>query len=149
MKNKYLWPIVDELLDEIAGAYWFTKLDLCSRYHLIRLVQGEEYKTVFRTHYHGHWEFNVMPFGLTNALATFQAAMNKIFADLIRKCVLVFVNDIMIYNKTLENHCQHLQQVFDILQQHQLFIKKSKCCFAQRQLEYLGHIISAEVVATD
>lgn len=104
-------------------------------------MPGEEFKTAFRTH-HGYWEFKVMPFGLTNAPATFQATMNTIFADLIRKCVLVFVNDILVYSKTLEEHCIHLQQVFDISQNHRLYVKQSKCSFAQQKLEYLGHIIS-------
>jgi hypothetical protein len=111
-------------------------------------VPGDEHKTAFKTH-HGHWEFKVMPFGLTNAPATFQAAMNDIFGHLLRKCVLIFVDDILVYNKTLEDHKEHLQVVFTILQEHNLFLKKSKCTFAQPQLEYLGHIISGDGVATD
>lgn len=89
-----------------------------------------------------------MPFGLTNAPATFQAAMNVLFTPLIRKCVLVFMDDILIYSQTLEQHQKHLAEVFNILQQNNLYIKKSKCSFAQSSLEYLGHIISASGVAT-
>jgi hypothetical protein len=90
-----------------------------------------------------------MPFGLTNAPATFQAVMNTIFATLLRKGVLVFVDDILVCSVTMEQHLQQLRQVFDILQHHKMFLKKSKCSFAQSQQEYLGHIISAEGVATD
>jgi hypothetical protein len=93
-----------------------------SGYHQIRLVPGDEHKTAFKTH-HGHWEFKVRPFGLTNAPATFQAAMNDIFGHLLRKCVLIFVDDILVYSKTLEEHKGHLQLVFSILQEHNLFLK--------------------------
>ncbi|CAO2200139.1 unnamed protein product [Urochloa humidicola] len=148
IKNKYPLPIVDELLDELKGACWFTKLDLRSGCHQIRLAAADEEKTAFRTH-HGHWEFRVMPFGLTNAPATFQAVMNTIFQPLLRKCVLVFVDDILIYSKSLEEHQEHLQAVFQILHKHRLLLKKSKCSFAQASLEYLGHIISGQGVSTD
>lgn len=90
-----------------------------------------------------------MPFGLTNAPAMFQALKNTIFQSLLRKCVLVFVDDILIYSKSLPEHIDHLHQVFNIFQQHQLYLKKSKCSSAQRSLEYLGHIISEQGVSTD
>lgn len=148
MKNKYPLPVVDELLDELRGAQWLTKLDLRSRYHQIRILPTDEIKTAFKTH-SGHWQFKVMPFGLTNAPATFQALMNIIFAVQLRKFILVFVDDILIYNKTLEDHQQHLHQVFSILRDNQLFIKKSKCTFAQPHLEYLGYLIGEKGVQSD
>lgn len=147
-KNKYPMPVVGELLDELAGAKWFTKLDLRSGYHQIRLTECDEAKRAFRTH-HGHYEFRVMPFGLTNAPATFQGLMNTIFAHLIKKCVLVFVDDILIYSQTLEDHVSHLREVFQLLQQHELYVKASKCSFAKSHLEYLRHIIGVAGVSTD
>ena len=93
-------------------------------------MEGEEHKTAFKTH-HGLYEFKVMPFGPINAPATFQAAMNTIFALLLRKCVLVFMDDILIYNATLEEHLQHSEQVFTILKDNQLCVKLSKCSFSQ------------------
>lgn len=121
VKNKYPLPIVDELLDELKGSQWFTKLDMRSGYHQVRMSPEDEHKTAFKIH-HGHWEFKVMPFGLTNAPATFQQIMNTIFSPLLRKLVLVFVDDILVYSPTLEDHIQHLQQVFRILGEHQFLL---------------------------
>lgn len=148
VKNKYPIPIVVELLDELKGAAWFTNLDMRSGYHQVWVRPEDIPKTAFKTH-HGHWEFKAMPLGLTNTPSTFQKAMNTILSPLLRKCVLVFVDDILIYSPTLDEHKQHLEQVFVILEDHNFLLKKSKCTFAQQQLEYLGHIISSEGVATD
>ena len=148
VKNKQPLPIVDELLDKLAGAVWFTKLDFRSGYHQICVALGDEHKTAFRTH-HGLYEFLVMPFGLTNAPASFQSLMNTIFAPLMRQGVLMFIDDILVYSKTLDQHIQHLKQVFQIIRDNQFLIKKSKCAFAQQKIEYLGHVISSQGVSTE
>lgn len=139
IKNTFPMPIVDEILDELAGTHYFSKLDLHSGFHQVRMQAGDEYKTAFKTH-HDHYQFKVMPFGLYNAPATFQCVMNTVLAPYLRKFALVFMDDILVYRPSLGQHLIHL---------HKLYVKKSKCSFAQTQLEYLGHIISEKGVATD
>lgn len=141
-------PIMEEILEELSGSTYFTKLDLKSGYHQVRMNPADEHKTAFKTH-QGHYQFRVMPFGLTNAPATFQCLMNEVLAPFLRKFVMVFLDDILIYSPTLSAHLEHLTQVLDKLREHQLYMKLSKCSFAQLQLDYLGHIISGAGVATD
>ena len=148
IKNRFPMPIVEEILDELAGSRFFTKLDMRSGYHQIRMLPQDEHKTTFKTH-QGHYEFKVMPFGLTNAPATFQCIMNQLLQPFLRKFVLVFLDDILIYSATREEHIQHIQEVFETLRANKLYLKASKCTFAQTSLEYLGHIISDKGVATD
>lgn len=148
VKNRYPLPVIDELLDDLAGATIFTSLDLRAGYHQIRMRPEDEHKTAFKTH-HGHYEFRVMSYGLTGAPATFQGVMNTVLSPLLRKGVLVFIDDILIYSATLTEHVQLLRQVFQLLTEHQLKVKRSKCSFAQSSLIYLGHVISHAGVSTD
>jgi hypothetical protein len=140
--------MIDELLDELSGAQWFSKLDLRAGYHQIRLAPGKEAKTAFQTH-NGHYEFKVMAFGLTGATATFQFAMNASLAPVLHKFALVFFDNILVYSKTYEDHLQHLRAILSILRRDQWKAKLTKCAFAQQRIAYLGHVISAAGVPTD
>uniref|UniRef100_A0A8I6WK04 Uncharacterized protein n=1 Tax=Hordeum vulgare subsp. vulgare TaxID=112509 RepID=A0A8I6WK04_HORVV len=147
-KDKFPIPVVDELLDDLHEARFFTKLDLRSGYHQVRMHPDDIEKTAFRTH-HGHFEFLVMPFGLSNTPATFQALMNDVLSPYLRRFVLVFFDDILIYSASWAEHLQHVAIIFNELRAHRLHLKRSKCSFGTTSAAYLGHVISADGLAMD
>jgi hypothetical protein len=128
VRDMFPIPMVDELLDELRGVRFFTKLDLRSGYHQVRMDAADIEKMAFCTH-HGHFEFLVMSFGLTNAPATFQALMNDVLHDFIRVFILVFFDDILIFSDSWSSHLQDVRAVLQRLQEHSLAVKRSKCSF--------------------
>lgn len=148
VKDRFPMPTIDELLDDLGRASWFFKLDLRQGFHQIRMVEDDVHKTAFRTH-QGHYEFRVMPFGLCNAPSTFQAATNDTLIPFLRKYVAVFFDNILVYSSDLPSHLHHLDSVLATLSERQFLLRRSKCLFAQNQLNYLGHIISAKGIAPD
>ena len=148
VKNKYPLPRIDDLIDQVQGCSHFSSLDLQSGYHQIRISEEDVPKTAFRTHI-GLYQFRVLSFGLCNAPATFQAVMNGVFAPYLGKFVLVYLDDILIFSKSQEEHREHLQLVVDLLRKHKLYAKLSKCEFEQAELQFLGFVISGDSVKMD
>ena len=147
VKNQYPIPRIDDMLDKLKGASVFSKIDLKSGYHQVCMDSGDIFKTAFRTQ-SGHYEFVVMPFGLTNAPATFARMMNKIFLDN-QHFVVVFFDDIMVFSKSKQEHKEHLNIVFDLLRANDLYANPEKSSFFQSEIEYLGHIVSADGIRVD
>ena len=148
IKNKYPLPRIDDLLDQLKGACVFSKIDLRSGYHQIRVKSADVPKTAFRTRY-GHYEFLVMPFGVTNAPAVFMEYMNRIFNAYLDQFVVIFIDDILIYSRTSQEHEEHLRIVLSVLREKHLFAKLSKCEFWMSEVRFLGHVISQGGVAVD
>jgi hypothetical protein len=148
IKDKFLIPVIDDLLDELSGAQFFTKLDLRLGYHQICMKEEDIPKTAFRNH-EGHYDFLVIPFGLCNAPSTFQSLMNHVFHPFLHHFVLVLFDDILIYKKTWTNHISHVDRVLHLLSQHQLFLKQSKCDFGALEVEDLGHLVGKDCIRVD
>ena len=146
--NRYPLPLMNELRDRVGGSTIFTKLNLKSGYNLIRIKEGDEWKTAFRTRY-GHFEYLVMPFGLANAPATFQNMMNEIFKDMSDSGVVIYLDDILIYSEYEVDHIALVKRELTRLQEHKPSIAPEKCKWHKSKVNYLGYIISAEGVEMD
>ena len=128
VKNRYPLPRIDDLFDQLQGSCFYSKIDLRSGYHQLRVREEDIPKTAFRTRY-GHYEFQVMPFGLTNAPAVYMDLMNRVCKPYLDKYVIVFIDDILIYSKSKKEHEAHLRTILELLKQEQLYAKFSKCDF--------------------
>ena len=148
IQNQYPLPRIDDLFYQLQGARVFLKIDLMSGYHQLKIRSEDVPKTAFKTRY-GHCEFLVMPFGLTNALAVFMDLMNRIFQPYLDQFVIVFIDDILIYSGSKEDHEEHMRVVLQILRENQLYAKFSKCQFLLDSVAFFGHVISAEGVYVD
>ena len=148
VKNKYQLPRIDDLFNQLKGASVFTKIDLRSGYHQLRIKDTDVHKTTFRTRY-GHYEFLVMPFGLTNAPTAFMDLMHRVFRSYVDQFIVVFIDDILVYSKDWENHDTHLRVVLETLRKEMLYEKLSKCEFWLREVSFLGHIVSEEEIQVD
>ncbi|GKC14867.1 putative reverse transcriptase domain-containing protein [Tanacetum coccineum] len=148
IKNRYPLPKIDNLFDQLQGSQFFSKIDLRSGYHQLRVHEDDIPKTAFRTHY-GHFEFTVMPFGLTNTPAVFMDLMNIVCRAYLDKFVIVFIDDILIYSKTQEEHVEHLRLVLELLKKDKMYAKFSKCDVWLRKVQFLGHMINGNGIHVD
>ncbi|GKC61183.1 putative reverse transcriptase domain-containing protein [Tanacetum coccineum] len=148
IKNRYPLPRIDDLFDQLQGACCFSKIDLRSGYHQLRVREEDIPKTAFRTRY-GHFEFTVMPFGMTNAPAIFMDLMNRVCKPYLDKFVIVFIDDILIYSKSEEEHEVHLKTILDLLKTEKLYAKFSKCEFWLKEVQFLGHVVNRDGIHVD
>jgi len=146
--NRYPLPLMQELQDRVQGAQWFTKMDLKNGFNLIRIQEGDEWKTAFRTRY-GLYEFQVMPFGLTNAPSTFQDMMNHVLSDILDVGVLAYMDDILVYAKTEEEHDRLVKEVLERLQRNGLAVSPKKCVWKTDEVEFLGYVIGRNGIWMD
>ncbi|GJX68014.1 putative reverse transcriptase domain-containing protein [Tanacetum coccineum] len=148
VKNRYPLPRIDDLFDQLQGSSVYSKIDLRSGYHQLRVREEDIPKTAFRTRY-GHYEFQVMPFGLTNAPAVFMDLMNRVCKPYLDKFVIVFIDDILIYSKSKQEHEEHLKIILELLKKEELYAKFSKCEFWIPKVQFLGHVIDSEGIHVD
>ncbi|GJW48543.1 putative reverse transcriptase domain-containing protein [Tanacetum coccineum] len=148
VKNRYPLPRIDDLFDQLQGSSVYSKIDLRSGYHQLRVREEDIPKTAFRTRY-GHYEFQVMPFGLTNAPAVFMDLMNRVCKPYLDKFVIVFIDDILIYSKNKKEHEEHLKIILELLKKEELYAKFSKCEFWIPKVQFLGHVIDSEGIHVD
>ncbi|GJT63670.1 putative reverse transcriptase domain-containing protein, partial [Tanacetum coccineum] len=148
VKNRYPLPRIDDLFDQLQGSSVYSKIDLRSGYHQLRVRDEDIPKTAFRTRY-GHYEFQVMPFGLTNAPAVFMDLMNRVCKPYLDKFVIVFIDDILIYSKNKQEHKEHLKLILELLKKEELYAKFSKCEFWIPKVQFLGHVIDSKGIHVD
>jgi hypothetical protein len=148
IKNKYPLSRIDDLFDQLRGAYVFSKIDLYSGYHQLKIRNSDIPKTAFTTRY-GLYEYTVMSFGLINAPAYFMYLMNKVFGEFLDKFVVVFIDDILIFSKTEEEQAEHIRLVLQKLREHKLYAKRSKCEFWLKEISFLGHVVSNGGIVVD
>ncbi|GJY29711.1 putative reverse transcriptase domain-containing protein, partial [Tanacetum coccineum] len=148
VKNRYPLPRIDDLFDQLQGSQFFSKIDLRSGYHQLRVHEDDILKTAFRTRY-GYFKFTVMPFGLTNAPAIFMDLMNRVCRPYLDKFMIVFIDDILIYSKTQEEHVEHLRLVLELLKKEKLYANFFKCEFWLREVQFLGHVINGNGIHVD
>jgi hypothetical protein len=140
INNKYHFPRIDDLFDQLKGAKIYSNIDLRSSYHQVRIKEEDIIKIAFRTRY-GHYEFVVVPFGLSNAPTGFMCMMNGVFRECLDKFLIVFLYYILVYSKSEEEHEKHLRMELQVLRENKFYVKISKCIFYQKKIHYLGHII--------
>ncbi|GKF84045.1 putative reverse transcriptase domain-containing protein, partial [Tanacetum coccineum] len=148
VKNRYPLPRIDDLFDQLQGSSVYSKIDLRSGYHQLKVREEDISKTAFRTRY-GHYEFQVMPFGLTNAPAVFMDLMNRVCKPYLDKFVIVFIDDILIYSKNKQEHEEHLKIILELLKKEELYVKFSKCEFWIPKVQLLGHVIDSKGIHVD
>jgi hypothetical protein len=148
IKNKYPFPRIKNLFEQLRGALVFSKIDLRLGYHQLRIKDEEIHKKTSRTRY-GNYEFVVVPFGLMNAPSRFMFLMNSVISKYFDKFVLVFMDESLVYSKNREEHEEHLRIFLQVLREHQLYVKLNKCDFYKKEIQYLCHVISVEGVAVD
>ncbi|GKF52149.1 putative reverse transcriptase domain-containing protein [Tanacetum coccineum] len=148
VKNRYPLPRIDDLFDQLQGSSVYSKIDMRSGYHQLRVREEDIPKTAFRTQY-GHYEFQVMLFGLTNAPAVFMDLMNQVCKPYLDKFMIVFIDDILIYSRNKQEHEEHLKLILELLKKEQLYAKFSKCEFWIPKVQFLGHVINSQGIHVD
>ena len=148
IKNWYLLPHIDDLFDQLSDSRYFSKIDMKFGYHQLKIKEQDISKTAFRT-WSSHFEFLMMPFGLMNAPAVFMDLMNLVIQTYIDQFIVVFIDDIVVYSNTREEHATHLRIILQTLKEHQLFAKQEKYDFWMTEMKFLGHVVSQEGILVD